>query len=338
MVFEAAAEEGSAGHDVVRVVCASVSRVAGAVHAEMEKARSEALKRYPTDGIHAMLVCQGGWVLYWAEGPAESIDNLLARMKRDPRHHSMRVLHRSRGPRLLPTPWSMMLAANLARGSSLDFARRVIEMQNDLQRNRQFSPMSVIRRLSAPLQLAPASGAAIGDPEAFHRVGISAAVNQNAFDYVAWLGNTHKQPVVQRRFSGTEGYDSGSDYVEYMGSAWPCRVIAVARTALTYGIRRAFYADWHCMVLLFSGDKRLDEALLGRLAEGLEDVYRRPALLGFAPDQDALHFIADTASSLKLDFSRLTLCNNGDFASVNGVIGEILDVLRPPVDSLWSAA
>ena len=337
MVLEAGSEGDNKSRDVVRVVCASVSRVPNAVHAEMEKARDEALRRYPSDGIHAMLVCQGGWVLYWAEGSGEAIDNLLARMKRDPRHHSMRVLHRSRGPRLLPTPWSMMLAANVARGSSLDFARRVIELQNDLQRNHQYSPMSVIRRLSAPLQLPPAPGVAIVDPEAFHRDGISAAVNQQAFDYVAWLGNTHQQPVVQRRLSGTEGYDSGSDYVEYMGHAYPCRVIAVARTTLTYGIRRAFYPDWHCMVLLFSGDHRLDEALLERLAEGFKDLYRQPALLGFAPDEVAREAIATIASSLKLDFNSITLCNNGDFATVNMEISETLSALRPPVDSLWSA-
>jgi hypothetical protein len=338
MVVEAGSEEGSTGSDVVRVVSASVSGVANSTHAEMEKARNQAMSRYPVDGIHRMLVCQGSWVLYWAEGPGPAIDELLERIRLDTRTHSMRVLHLSMGPRLLPTPWSMMLAVNVARGASLDMARRVIGLQEDLQRNRQYSPMSVMRRLSAPLQLPPVSPSSVVDPEAFHRVGISASVNQQAFDFVAWLANTHEQPLVQRRISGTEGLDSGSDYVEFMGRTWPCRVIAVARTTLTYGIRRAFYADWHCMVLLFSGDQRLDEALLIRLAEGFEGLYRRPALLGFVPDDAALQAVATSASALKLDFSRITICNNGDFAAVLAVISATLDDLRPPVDSLWSTA
>ena len=55
--------------EVVRVVCASRSLIDSAVFTHMERIRKAALAHNVPGAVHAVLMHQSGWFIYWAEGP-----------------------------------------------------------------------------------------------------------------------------------------------------------------------------------------------------------------------------------------------------------------------------
>jgi hypothetical protein len=161
------------------------------IYAQMENIRADALRLNAVHGIHAVLLYQSGWFLHWAEGPSPAVRGLQQRLAEDPRHHSPHTVHSSRGRRMLPTPWSMMMSQ--ATESAVHFGRRVMALREQFEKGVQYAPSSVLRRLSAPMQLA--AGARPGRPRGFHRLGICAAGGNEAFAMVEWLA----QPLRRNR-------------------------------------------------------------------------------------------------------------------------------------------
>ncbi len=229
MVNSIAPYVAAPGHaEVERVVTASICHMKEGIYAQMEDIRAHSLRHNAVDGIHAILQYQSGWFIHWAEGPSPALRALLLRLAEDPRHHSPHTVHLSRGRRILPTPWSMVMSQ--AAESAVQFGRRVVALREQFEKGVQYAPSSVLRRLSAPMQLPQAQG--LADPDAFHRVGICAAGGNEAFAMVAWLAQRTGGTVAKRRFAGEQDMDGSSEYVEFMEGGHPCRMIAVARNGL----------------------------------------------------------------------------------------------------------
>lgn len=316
--------------EVDRVVCASLASDTNAVYVQMEKIRASALRHNRAGHIHAVLVYQSGWFVHWFEGPAPAVRELLDRVRQDPRNRDLRVLHHSRGRRFLPTVWSMMLSPSTEPLAL--FGKRVHELETRYRTGVQYPPTSVIRRLASPVRLPDAKGR---DLDAFHRVGVVAGGNEG-FDLVRWLARTHGRPIVTQRVAGESGHDSGRDYVEWMLGAHPCRVIAVARTALLHGITRVLLPDWPHMLLLFSGDPRRDDPLMDRVRLACANLPQRPELVGIAPDPATQHRMHQAAHDDGLRYYNAGIMSPQDCGAIWHAVSELLQRFGPPPNSAWA--
>jgi hypothetical protein len=317
--------------EIDRVVCASLASDTTAVYVQMERIRSSSLRHNGAGHVRAVLVYQSGWFLHWFEGPAAEVRELLDRLGADTRHKELRVLHRSRGRRFLPTAWSMMLSGSPEPAAL--FGKRVEDLHRQFQAGTQYAPTSVLRRLATPVRIVGQQGPA--DPEAFHRICAVASGNE-AFDLVRWLARQHRAGVTTKRVAGESGHDSGSDYVEWMLGEHPCRVIAVARTALLHGLARVFMPDWPHLLLLFSGDERRDDALMDRVRLACHHLPQPPELVGVAPDVASQQRMAHAAHADGLSYHNAGLMAPQDSAAVWHVMEDLLQRFGPPPSSAWA--
>jgi hypothetical protein len=322
----------SPGHaEVERVMTASICHMKEGIYAQMENIRADSLRLNAVHGIHAVLLHQSGWFLHWAEGPAPALRALLQRLAHDPRHHSPHTVHSSRGRRILPTPWSMMMSQ--ATESAVHYGRRVMALREQFEKGIQYAPSSVLRRLSAPMQLPQAQG--LADPEAFHRLGICAAGGNEAFAMVEWLARRYGGTVARRRFAGEQDRDGSSEYVEFMEGDHPCRMIAVARNGLAHGLRRAFLPDWPHVVMLFCGIPRFDDALMARMVAACEGLPVTPTLLGIAPDAETQQRMQGMARQARLAYTPAGIAGPDDCAAIWQAVQEQLQRAGEPPSSIW---
>ena len=322
---------GPGGQEVERIISASVATSTARVYEQMEQIREFSIRRNLPLGVHAALLYQSGWFVHWVEGPGATVRDLMELTRRDHRHHSLRVIHQSRGQRLLLTPWSMMLSPSKEPAS--EFGLRVLALRRQMDQGRQFSPTSVIRRLSAPMQLAQAHN--LADPEAFHRMGVCSTGNE-AFDLVDWLGEHYGEPTARRRFAGERDLDSASDYVEFMRGGQPCRVIAVSRQGLLHGLRRAFLPEWPVFLLLLSGQERHDDALMSRVAGACIGLPYHPDFLGVAPDMETHQRMAGLAEADSLTYICAGVGSCQDMPAVWQAASEHLEQMSAPHTTFWS--
>lgn len=267
---------------VARIVYASESSIEGAVYGEMERIRASALGHNVPAGVHTALLYQSGWFVQWKEGPGDAIQALMGRVEGDRRHHSLRIVHFSRGPRLLCGPWSMAIVQ--CDETHARMGERVARLRSRLTDGRQCSPPAAWRQLSTPMEHPGA--ARQDDPDAFQRLLVCSAAGQDSFELVHWLARRHGQPVVHRRFAGEAGLDVGTNYVDFADEERLARVIAMARKGLQVPLVRAFLADHSHVVLLLSGDAPCDAALLARVAQACAGLASPPVLVGVAADRD----------------------------------------------------
>lgn len=317
--------------EVERVVTASICHIREGIFAQMENIRAESLRLNAVHGIHAVLLYQSGWFIHWAEGPAPAVRALLQRLADDPRHHSPHTVHISRGRRILPSPWSMMMS--LATESAVHFGRRVMALREQFEKGTQYAPSSVLRRLSAPMQLPQAQG--LPDPEAFHRVGICAAGGNEAFALISWLAQQLGLTVAKRRFAGEEDMDGSSEYVEFMEGHHPCRMIAVARSGLAHGLRRAFLPDWPHFVMLFCGTPKFDDALMARMVAACEGLPVTPTLLGIAPDTATHQRMQAMAREVHLAYVAASTAKPDDCHAISLAVRDQLQRAGEPPSSMW---
>lgn len=284
---------------VDRVMYASVSLVQGSVYSEMERIRAAAVRNNVPLRVSTALLHQSGWFVQWKEGPAEAIADIIARVRGDPRHHSLRVLHHSHGSRMLPEMWSMAIVQVPEKPT--DFARRVLALRSDFERGVQYAPTTVWRRLSTPM-LANAGTEARGEPESFHRLMVCAAHSEDAFALVRWLAEQAGTEIVHRRFAGVTELDVGTDYVDFVDEGQALRVIAMARNGLRMGLTRAFLPDYSHVLLLFRGDPERDLNMLRRVAQACQGVRQVPRVLGLGLSLEEHQAMYQTARNLGLHY------------------------------------
>jgi hypothetical protein len=321
---------GPGGQEVERLISASVATFTTNVYEQMEALRERSMRRNLPLGVHAALLYQSGWFVHWIEGPGNTVRDLLELTRRDHRHHSLRVIHQSRGQRLLLTPWSMMLSPSMEPAA--DFGLRVLALRRQMEQGLQFAPTSVIRRLSAPMRLPDAHK--LADPESFHRIGVCSTGNE-AFGLVDWLGEHHVEPTARRRFAGERDLDSASDYVEFMHAGQPCRVIAVSRQGMQHGLRRAFLPDWPLFLLLLSGQPRHDEALMSRIAGACSGLPYHPDFLGIAPDMKTHQRMSSLAEAESLNYTCAGVGSSQDMPAVWRAASHYLAQMAPPQTTFW---
>lgn len=263
---------------VARIVYASQATISQSIYAEMEKIRASALKHNEPAGIATALLYQSGWFVQWKEGPGPKLLKLMDRVAGDGRHHDLRVVHRSRGPRLLSGPWSMAVVQCQETGSDMEERVRRLKLQVD--EGRQFSPAAIWRRLSTPMEHPGAMHHY--DPDGFQRVLVCSAAGTSSFDMVNWLGERYATEVVHRRFAGAHDLDVGTNYVDFHQGGRVLRVIAMARHGLTVPLTRAFMADYSHFVLLLSLDADRNLQLMERVLEAYSTMQQPPVLVGVA--------------------------------------------------------
>lgn len=316
--------------EVERVVFASIVANMQGVYGEMERIRESAMRHNKRAGIHAGLLCRSGWFLMWLEGPKDALQELIEKISKDPRHRSPVFVHHSRGRRYLPTRWSMMLDASTEPATG--FARRVMDLRDQLKKGRQYPPTSVVRRLVAPFRLLDGENV---DPEAYHRIGVCSADNSRAFELVRWLAAKNGTVSESRRYAGEQDLDSGSDYVDLIQDGMPCRVIAVSRASLQHGLRRAFMPDWPHLVLLFGDNAKRNDALVERVCLACKDMPTPPELLGVAADQAVHERMQACARDARLAYRSLGILECQEYHEVwKAIVGRVKEA-GPPSASQW---
>jgi hypothetical protein len=269
---------------VARVLVASRSNVRDAVYREMERIRASALKHNVPVAVATALLYQSGWFVQWKEGPEAPLQQILERVAADGRHCDLRVVHRSRGPRLLTGPWSMAIVQ--CNEAPAELEHRITGLLRQQEDGLEFSPPAAWRRISTPMQHPGALRQQ--DPDAFQRVLVCAAAGVGSFELVGWLGDLHRAEVVHRRFAGAQDRDVGSDYVDFEQEERVWRVIAMARNGLHLPITRAFLPDYSHVVLLMCAEAERNTQLLQRVLAAFDSVQHPPALIGLAT-RAALH-------------------------------------------------
>ncbi|HET8744419.1 MAG TPA: BLUF domain-containing protein [Ramlibacter sp.] len=278
----AASAEGA----VARIIVASQASIRQSVYQEMEKIRASAVKHNEPAGIATALLHQSGWFVQWKEGPAPALQDIMARVAGDSRHFDLRIVHRSRGPRLLSGPWSMAIVQCSETPAQME--QRIRRLKQQVDEGLQFSPAATWRRLSTPMIHAGAMRQ--HDPDAFQRVLVCAAAGMGSFELVRWLGECNKVEVVHRRFAGATERDVGTDYVDFEQDERVWRVIAMARHGLHLPLTRAFIPDYSHVVLLLSIDAERNAQLVERVLRAYEFVEHPPALIGVA-SRDDMHAV-----------------------------------------------
>ncbi|HXD40088.1 MAG TPA: BLUF domain-containing protein [Ramlibacter sp.] len=315
---------------VARLMYASQANVEGSIYAEMHRIRASAMRHNEPAGVATALLYQSGWFAQWKEGPRDALLRIMDRVETDPRHHSMRIVHSSRGPRILDGPWSMAVVQ--CNEPSADIAKRVDQLKSELDRGIQYSPQTVWRRLSTPMRHPGAAQQA--QPDAFQRVMVCAAEGMASFYLVHWLGRHHGEEVVHRRFAGAYDLDVGTDYVDFAQDERVLRLIAMARHGLALPLTRAFLPDYSHVVLLLSGDRERDLSLAQRVAQACAGLATPPALLGVAPDAGGHNEMFALARRCGLIYLG-THCNIADEARTWQAIEPLLAEWRHDVDSGW---
>ncbi|WP_167772995.1 BLUF domain-containing protein [Ramlibacter humi] len=284
--------------NVARIVYASQSLIADSVYAQMERIRSSALRHNQPLGVSTALLHQSGWFLQWKEGPGEVLRALMERVARDARHHALRIVHASRGPRLLDGPWSMAIVQ--CDDAPEAFAQRVALLRRRHEDGCQDEPPAVWRQLSTPLGHPGAERQA--DPSAFTRVLVCAAQGAGSFELVRWLARRHGQPLVHRRLAGACDLDVATDYVDFPAGERLARVIAMARRGLGVPLARAFLPDYARVLLLLSGEADADLRLVRRVAAACAGRPQAPALLGVGACADIHAPLAQVAHGFGLAY------------------------------------
>ncbi|WP_374668132.1 BLUF domain-containing protein [Ramlibacter sp.] len=270
------------GATVARIMYASQSTVTTSVYAEMEKIRAAAVRHNEPLGVATALLYQSGWFVQWKEGPGSALLRIMDRVAGDPRHHSVRIVHSSRGPRLLSGPWSMAIVQ--CDESPADMSRRVLELRRAMDQGMQYPPPAVWRRLSTPMRHPGAARQA--DPDAFQRVMVCSSEGVSAFELTQWLAHATGEELVHRRFAGAQFLDVASDYVDVERGDRVLRLIAMARNGLQLPLTRAFLPDYSHVVMLLGTDVERNLALMQRVIQACQGLVSPPALLGVAPRQD----------------------------------------------------
>ena len=283
---------------VARIVYASQSRIRGSVYAEMERIRGAAMRHNPPLGVHTALLYQSGWFVQWKEGPGDAMVSLMARVARDPRHHSLRVIHSSHGPRLLDGPWSMAIVQRAEKPD--DMTLRVLQLRDRIQAGAQYSPASVWRQLSTPMQLPTAALRA--EPDVFQRVLVGAAFGGASMELVQWLAHRTGASVVHRRFAGSQDRDISTDLIDFEHDGEALRMVAMARGGLLLPLTRAFMPGFSHVMLLLCGNIDRDLTLLKAVVGAFSGLSSPPVLLGVAANEETHARPAAIAKGLGLAY------------------------------------
>jgi hypothetical protein len=279
----------SAEEPVARIMYASKATITQSIYTEMEGIRTSALKHNEPVGVSTALLYQSGWFVQWKEGPAPEVMRIMDLVAADRRHHDLRVVHRSRGPRLLSGPWSMAIVQ--CNETPADMEERVRRLKEEVDAGRQFSPPAIWRRLSTPMEHPGALRQQ--DPDRFQRVLVCSAAGTSSFDLVNWLGERHEVEVVHRRFAGAHELDVGTNYVDFEQSGRVLRVIAMARHGLTVPLTQAFMSDYSHFVLLLTADGERNVDLLERVLRAYARLQHVPILVGVA-NRPEMHTLPQT--------------------------------------------
>lgn len=276
--------------EVVRMMYASEATVHSSVYTEMERIRVSAVRNNTPEGVYTALLYQAGWFLQWKEGPGPALLRIMDRVVKDPRHHSLRVVHSSRGRRLLTGPWSMAIVlhneqpddsrwAELHRDMGHGISTCVSQLLRDMERGIQYTPPAIWRRLSMPVRSSATWDIA---DKSLQSILVCAASGRQPFEFVSWLSSKYDRDVVHRRYADAQHMDVGTDYVDCPKEDGVLRVISMARNGLAVPLTRALLADHSHLVMLLSRDAGPNRRLMDRVGDALAGLPTPPALLGVA--------------------------------------------------------
>lgn len=328
--------------EVVRMMYASEASVHSSVYTEMERIRASAVRNNTPEGVYTALLYQSGWFLQWKEGPGPALLRIMDRVVKDPRHHSLRVVHSSRGRRLLTGPWSMAIVLHNEQPDDSRWAEVhhemghgistcVSQLLRDMERGIQYTPPAIWRRLSMPVRSSRTWDIA---DNSLQSILVCSASGRQPFELVAWLSGKFGQEVVHRRYADAQHLDVGTDYVDCPKEGGMVRVISMARNGLAVPLTRALLADHSHVVMLLDRDPRTNRRLMDRVGDALAGLGAPPVLLGVAESPGTHLELSALADDWGIPYLGARIPSGQDSAAVWSVIEPQL-TRRERADAHW---
>lgn len=238
---------GNPPAEVTRVICASVSRVAGSVMHQLLEIRNRVCAPNQTSLVAGALLYSSGWFVLWLEGPPDEVDAALDRAAIDSRNTGQVLIHRSVGAATLDEPLSV--AATLGPERATAFGRRVWDIREAVDSGALQEPAEIWQQLGAPCTLSPER--VFGQTPDRH-IALVAADDNGSIDMLRKLGERFRTPVVYQRFAGPRSHSSdvGAAYIDIHLDNQVSRVQLLARRALAHRMVRRSLAGLDGLVLL----------------------------------------------------------------------------------------
>jgi hypothetical protein len=217
-------------------------------------------------GLRSAFLSTSGWFFEWYEGTAAAVDKALEVSRADPRHHKLRVLHRSLGGPVLTE--CLQIVATHGGEKPTDVARRLDSLQREQVAEAPAQPGQFWAQLAAPLRLP--GGHPPGCSMVRRHVVVVASEHAESIDLVRSLADRFAAKVTYQRYAtGTPGSaDVGAAYVDLPGTGQTTRLHALSRRSLAYPMVRLCLGQLHGMVLLL-GERVEHARALGRDAVAL---------------------------------------------------------------------
>jgi len=259
--------------EVTRVICASVSRVAGSVMDEMFKIRNQNCKSGSAPPVRGALLYSSGWFVLWLEGQDGDVEALVRKAALDPRNSHQKLIHRSRGAASLTEP--LTVVTTQGAGGSGDFGRRIYHFKEQVKQGIDHEPIAIWQQLSAPCLATHEHGRG---PD--RQIALVAAENNGPIELLSKLGERFGSQVVYQRFASGRSHSSdvGVAYVDMVATRRISRVQLVSRRALAHRMVRQALVGLDGLVLLLGREPSAGTNLATAVAACLQTLPARPAI------------------------------------------------------------
>ncbi len=260
---------------VLRVICASVSLVRGSVMEELLAMRQQVSAFNTAHGLRSALLHSSGWFFQWHEGPVASVEKVVHVAAADPRHHHMRVIHRSLGGATLTD--TLQIATTHGADKPTDVARRLHLLMKGQTVEPRAQPCELWQQFAAPLY-APDD---MAEPPLVRRhvVAITSEYT-GAVDMVRMFSERFGLPVTYQRFAtdAPNTADVGAAYVDVPGDGHVTRIHALSRRSLSHPMVRMMLGELNCVLLLLGDRPDSAGVLAGDVGRMLKSLAVRPVL------------------------------------------------------------
>jgi hypothetical protein len=222
-------DNGTPGHPaptVTRAVCASISKFDGSAMQELLAVRNELCGPGRNARTRIVLLYTSRWLVLWVEGDDDDVDRVLRIAASDRRVAHQKLLHRSRGPSVLPDRVAVSATQSPLRPA--DYAQIVARMA---ERGPQLDPVEMFRVLAAPCVIG-GPGATGGRPS--RHVALLSSEDNGPIDQLRKLGERFCSPVIYRRFGAGRRHttDVGISYLDVPLADGIGRIHLLSRAAL----------------------------------------------------------------------------------------------------------
>ncbi|HET8747839.1 MAG TPA: hypothetical protein VFM98_19725 [Ramlibacter sp.] len=261
-------------HSCMRLLCASQWSRHGSAVEELLRLRPALLQRGQPRGLRSVLLSTHRWIVQWHEGPEPLVMAECRHLRTQLGLHSPRLLHGSRGPRVLREP--VQVASLHTQDKAADVAHRIEFLAGEEADGWPAELLDVWQAVAAPCQAASEPGFVA------RRQVVALVSNANgAVDLLRALAQQLGVRVAYQRHAGSDlqRSDAGAAYIDVpRGSGGLVRVQAFSRRALAPGLELLGLRHVERLVVVLGDQGTRKQALVDEVAGVLAGLQPLPSV------------------------------------------------------------